>query len=44
LSVAPFAALAKLTTLTTQTTYYFKVIVTTTAGTSSGQILSFKTN
>jgi hypothetical protein len=44
LSVAPFAALAKLTTLTTQTTYYFKVIVTTNAGTSSGQILSFKTN
>ncbi len=44
LSIAPFQASAKLTTLTTKTTYYFKVIVTTAAGTSSGQILSFTTN
>jgi hypothetical protein len=44
LSVAPFQASAKLTTLITKTTYYFKVIVTTAAGTSSGQILSFTTN
>ncbi len=44
LSIAPFTATSKLTTLTTKTTYYFKVIVTTTAGTSSGQILSFTTN
>jgi hypothetical protein len=44
LSIASFAATAKLTTLITKTTYYFKVIVTTNAGVSSGQVLSFTTN
>jgi hypothetical protein len=44
LSIAPFQATANLTTLQTKTTYYFQIVVTTPAGTSSGQVLSFKTN
>jgi hypothetical protein len=39
----PVAVSAKLTTLKGKTTYYFQVVVTTTAGTSSGAILSFTT-
>jgi hypothetical protein len=42
--IAPVAVSAKLTTLTTKTTYYFQVVVTTPAGTSSGIVQSFTTN
>jgi Chitobiase/beta-hexosaminidase C-terminal domain/Bacterial Ig-like domain (group 3)/Beta-propeller repeat len=34
----------QLTTLAAKTTYYYQVVVTTGAGISSGQVLSFKTN
>ena len=38
------AAAAALTTLKSKTTYYFQVVVSTAAGTGSGEILSFTTN
>jgi hypothetical protein len=34
---------AKLTSLKPATTYYFKAVITTSGGTSSGEVLSFKT-
>jgi hypothetical protein len=40
----PIAVSAKLTALTTKTKYYFQVVVTTAAGTSSGTVQSFTTN
>jgi hypothetical protein len=43
-STAPVNASAQLTGLTTKTTYYFQVVVTTAGGTSSGSVLSFTTN
>jgi hypothetical protein len=44
LGIAPVPVSAALTGLVTKTTYYFQVVVTTSAGTSSGQVLSFTTN
>ncbi len=40
----PVAVSAKLTTLKTKTIYYYQVVVTTTAGTAMGEVLSFTTN
>ncbi len=44
LSIAQFPAATSISGLVTHTTYYFKVIVTTNAGVSSGEVLSFTTN
>jgi hypothetical protein len=43
-SFVPVAVSAKLTGLTTKTKYYYQVVVTTSAGTSSGVVLNFTTN
>jgi WD40 repeat protein len=43
-STAPVPVSAELTTLAAKTTYYFQVVVNTAGGTSSGSILSFKTD
>ena len=43
-STAPVNASFQLTELATKTTYYFRVKVTTTGGTSSGAVLSVMTN
>jgi len=42
--IAPIPVSANLTGLVTKTTYYYQVVVTTPAGTSSGEVLSFTTN
>jgi hypothetical protein len=44
IGVAPVPVGAKLTGLTTKTTYYYQVVITTSAGISSGAVLSFTTN
>lgn len=44
LGIAPVPVSASLSGLTSKTTYYFQVTVTTPAGTSSGAVLSFTTN
>jgi len=44
IAVAPVPVSAKLSGLTTKTTYYYQVIITTPAGSSSGAVLSFTTN
>jgi hypothetical protein len=44
INFVPVTVSAKLTTLTTKTKYYFQVVVTTAAGTSSGIVQSFTTN
>jgi hypothetical protein len=44
INFVPFEVSAKLTSLTTKTRYYYQVVVTTPAGTSSGIVLSFTTN
>jgi len=44
INFVPVAVSAKLTTLVTKTRYYFQVVVTTSAGTSSGVVQSFTTN
>jgi hypothetical protein len=44
INFVPVAVSAKLTTLATKTKYYFQVVVTTAAGTSSGVVQSFTTN
>ncbi len=44
LSFIPVPVSAPLTGLKSKTTYYYQVVITTVAGTSSGQVLSFTTN
>ncbi len=44
INIAPIPVSATIIGLTTKTTYYFQVVVTTPAGTSSGEVLSFTTN
>jgi hypothetical protein len=44
IDVAPVPVSASITGLTTKTTYYYKVVAITPAGTSSGAVLSFITN
>jgi hypothetical protein len=44
LNIAPIPVSSAIAGLITRTTYYYQVIVTTPAGTSSGEILSFTTN
>jgi len=44
INFVPVAVSAKLTSLTTKTKYYFQVVVTTAAGTSSGIVQNFITN
>jgi hypothetical protein len=43
-SFVPVEVSAQLTALVTKTKYYYQVVITTPAGTSSGSILSFTTN
>jgi hypothetical protein len=43
-SFVPLPVSAKLTTLKTKTTYYYQVVVTTPAGTSTGTVLGFVSN
>jgi hypothetical protein len=40
----PVPVSARVTSLAGKTTYYYQVVVNTGAGTSSGEVLSFKTN
>jgi hypothetical protein len=44
LSFAPVSASTSVTGLTTKTTYYFEVVVSTAAGWTTGAVQSFKTN
>jgi hypothetical protein len=44
LGFVPVQVSAQLTALLGKTTYYYRVVVTTAAGTSSGKVLSFTTN
>ena len=44
LNIAPIPVSAAITGLTTKTTYYYQVVVTTPAGASSCEVLSFTTN
>jgi len=44
INFVPVAVSAKLTALTAKTRYYYQVVVTTAAGTSSGIVLDFITN
>jgi hypothetical protein len=44
LNIAPIPVSAAITGLITKTTYYYQVVVTTLAGASSGEVLSFTTN
>ena len=44
INFVPVTVSARLTTLVTKTKYYFQVVVTTPAGTSSGAVQSFTTN
>jgi Chitobiase/beta-hexosaminidase C-terminal domain/Bacterial Ig-like domain (group 3) len=44
LGLAPMPLSAKLTGLASKTTYYFQLVVTTPAGSSSGAVLSFSAN
>ena len=44
LSIVPVAVKAPVTGLKTKATYYYQVVVSTSAGTSDGAVLSFTTN
>jgi hypothetical protein len=44
LGFVPVQVSAQLTSLGAKTTYYYQVVVSTAAGSSSGKVLSFKTN
>jgi Chitobiase/beta-hexosaminidase C-terminal domain/Beta-propeller repeat len=44
IGVTPVLLSTRITGLTTKTTYYYKVVIITPAGTSSGAVLSFTTN